>query len=294
MARASRAMPSLGRIALLVAPPGPGLLADLGREELGFVEALSHRGFAVERIPWDSQEDWSRFRCVIIRETWDYYLRPDEYLDALAGIERQTALWNPADMVRWNSDKGYLLDLIDWDLSVVPTTILESGFSGETLATLGLDHAVVKPAVSASAYKTFLVDRRDPVAVRHAAHQLAGVKCLVQPFVSSIRGPGETSLVYFNARFSHALRKRPAGGDFRVQEELGGRTELVEASSAERQLAEAVLSRLPVTPLYARIDLVGWEGKPAVLEAELIEPVLYVAKAQAAEAFAQAVVERMG
>lgn len=293
MARASRAMPPLGRIALLVASSAPGPLADLGREELGLVEALSDRGFAVERIPWDSPEDWSRFRSVVIRETWDYYLRPDEYLDALEGIERQTALWNPADMVRWNSDKEYLMDLVGWGLPVVPTTILESGFSPESLATIGYDNAVVKPAVSASAYKTFLVDRRDPASVRNAAHQLAGVKCLVQPFVTSIQGRGETSLVYFNARFSHALRKTPASGDFRVQEELGGRTEQVEASVEERQLADAVLSRLSVIPLYARIDLVAWEGKPAVLEAELIEPVLYLATAKAAEVFAGAVIERL-
>ncbi|NNE71992.1 MAG: hypothetical protein HKN29_16725 [Rhodothermales bacterium] len=294
MARAARAMPHLGRIALLTAPPAPGPLAALGREEQGLAEALASRGFAVERIRWDAQADWSRYRVVVIRDTWDYHFRRSDFLTAMDRVAGETALFNSAVQVRWNSDKGYLLDLRDRSVRVVPTTVFDDGLPPDPCGLVGTDCIVAKPAVGASAFKTFVVDRGKPETLALASAELTGMRCLVQPFVPSIHTRGETSLVYFNGVYSHGLRKQPAAGDFRVQEELGGRTVRTEPSQEERVLARATLEALSERPLYARVDMVQWEGHPAILEVELIEPVLYLALAQAANRFAEAICERLG
>ena len=56
----------------------------------------------------------------------------------------------------------------------------------------------------------------------------------------------------------------------------------------KRQLADAVLARTPAPTTYARIDLVEFDGAPALMEAELIEPELFLgATPEAATNFAR-------
>ena len=43
-----------------------------------------------------------------------------------------------------------------------------------------------------------------------------------------------------------------------------------------RELGEGAVAVAPVAPLYARVDIVGTEQGPAVIELELIEPALYL------------------
>jgi hypothetical protein len=45
---------------------------------------------------------------------------------------------------------------------------------------------------------------------------------LVQRFVPEVVWPGEWSFVFVGQEYSHSVLKRPAAGDFRVQEEFGG------------------------------------------------------------------------
>ncbi len=236
--------------------------------------------------------DWSAYRAVLIRETWDYHLNLLEFLSALERIHREAVLWNALDLVRWNADKGYLLDLADRGVRVVPT-VISCGVPLAAFQKAASECVVAKPAVGASAYKTFLMEAADPSTVAEATAALAGMRTLIQPFVPSIRTRGETSLIYFDGAFSHAMRKTPGAGDFRVQEELGGASVPVIPSEAELALARRLFSRLPRTPLFARVDLVLWEDEPAVLELELIEPVLFLSQPGAAQRCADVVASRL-
>src|SRR5204862_3736273 len=109
----------------------------------------------------------------------------------------------------------------------------------------------------------------------HLAQLVRHGDALVQPFVHEVEH-GEVSLMYFGGVLSHAVRKRPGAGDFRVQAEHGGSVQAHVPTDAEREVARAALAAVPVAATYARIDLVTTAGGPLLMEAELIEPELFL------------------
>ena len=95
--------------------------------------------------------------------------------------------------------------------------------------------------------------------------------------MAGILTKGEYSLFFFGGKFSHAIVKRPAAGDFRVQEQFGGRETSWDANAAAQTLAAAALAAAPASPTYARVDMVGdAAGKLHIMELELIEPSLFL------------------
>jgi glutathione synthase/RimK-type ligase-like ATP-grasp enzyme len=262
-------------------------------------EPLAALGIAVEAVPWRQPGvDWSRYDAVVIRSTWDYQQHPDEFLHTLTRIDAGTKLLNPLEVVRWNLDKRYLLDLHARGVVIVPTRVAEDFVSEEISAAFdefATAELIVKPTVSANADDTFRVRRDDTVALRAACDRLAHRAALVQPFVASIEDEGEVSLFYFDGECSHAIRKSPAPGDFRVQEEHGGRLEPLVPSAALAAAGRAALAALPADLLYARVDFVRMpDGAFALMEAELIEPSLYFQLDDAAaERFAGALERRL-
>jgi len=153
--------------------------------------------------------------------------------------------------------------------------------------------AVVKPAISATAHQTWLV------APQRASEQQARFEALlasspsgvmVQPFLPEIRD-GEWSLVFLGGEFSHAVLKRPADGDFRVQHDFGGTVERLEPEAFLVEDARAVLhaaARATDTRveeiLYARVDGIVRDEALLLMELELIEPVLFFSHAPGAAA----------
>lgn len=263
------------------------------------IAELSRRGFAVDEVPWRRAADWAAYEGVIIRTTWDYHRDLEAFLAALQAIARSgTPLANPLALVRWNATKTYLADLAGLGAEVVPTAF-GVGLDAERVAglpaELGQERCVLKPQVSASAEDTYRlegpVDHGEAAAL---AARFVGRGWMAQPFVASIASQGEASLFFFAGRYSHAVRKVPRAGDFRVQEEHGGAISPLFPDAAQRAAAEAVLARLRgPPPLQARIDLVQLEGgSHALMELELIEPSLYFrTDAGAAVRFADAVEE---
>lgn len=266
------------RLALLTMEDRSGYVVD---DALAISE-LERRGLAVEEVPWRRPVDWAQLAGAVVRTTWDYHRDLGAFLAALRAIERAgTPLANPLALVEWNATKTYLRDLEARGAPVVPTA-WGTGLDAERVrrlpAELGAETAVVKPQVSANAEDTFRL--RAPVGGAEAAAvaaRFAGRGWLAQPFVASIADRGEASLFFFGGRYSHAVRKVPRGGDFRVQEEHGGHITPLHPEAAQRDAAEAVLARLPgPPPLQARVDLVQLEGgAQALMELELIEPALY-------------------
>jgi glutathione synthase/RimK-type ligase-like ATP-grasp enzyme len=265
-------------------------LPDLTDDDRSLVPAFAAAGAGAEAVVWDDTAvDWARFDRIVLRSVWDYHLRLDAFTAWLAARAHDGgAMWNPASLVRWNVHKSYLRTLAAHGVATVETDWLARG-SQRTLPALmaerGWHDVVVKPAVSASAHRTFRVARAEATARQADLDAiLADGDALVQPFAPEVTESGEWSLLFFGGAFSHAVCKRPAAADFRVQEEFGGRAETSEPGAAMIAQAAAALAAAPGRTAYARVDGIVRGGVFVLMELELIEPVLYLARHQDAPA----------
>lgn len=257
-------------------------IADFVIDDALALAELSRRGWDAIEIPWSQPNvDWSAFDLVIIRTTWDYHDRPDEFLDTLATIEASgTRLENPRAMVEWNFDKQYLRVLESRGISIVPSVWGQGGDArtfAALFATLQDTEIVIKPNISGGAKNTFrLTAPLSDVTLQHLVDTFADRDWFAQAFLHTVVTEGEYSLFYFGGVLSHAVQKVPKSGDFRVQEEHGGNIRGIPVTPELRRMADSVLATIAPTPLQARIDLVRLNnGTLAVMEVELIEPSLY-------------------
>ena len=273
-------------------------LPTLNDDDRLLVPALAALGVTAVPAVWDSTGVcWDEFHGVLIRSCWDYHLRLPEFLGWIARRERAgSVVWNRADLLRWNCHKGYLRDLAARDVATVPTRWLARGEEIDLralLADAAWQDAVVKPAVSASASGTWRTSIETATTDRARLDELlrAG-DVMVQPLLREVGDAGEWSLLFLGGRFSHAVLKRPASGDYRVQWEFGGSA--VSAAPPRRLLddAERVIAAAPCDPVYARVDGVEREGRLVLMELELIEPHLFLGwDAEAADRLARAIRE---
>jgi len=216
------------------------------------------------------------FDAVVIATPWDYPEQPAAFLDKLAEIEKQTLLCNSLDCVRWNLDKAYLAELSRAGVAVVPTLWIDAVNEPALAKARDLwpgQALVVKPQVGAGGWRQVKIEVDQALP---AAQELPPDRAMIQPFLPAAVEEGEISLVYCGGEFSHALRKSPAPGDYRVQAIFGGREQTIHADTEMQRVAEQVLSQVPFDLMYARIDLMrGLDGAFALMELELIEPYLY-------------------
>lgn len=253
-------------------------------ETLPLVAALARLGADAEMLPWDLPESvvgWTAADLVAIRTTWDYTERLDEFLAWADRVGAATRLRSPAGVVRWNSHKGYLVELAGAGVPVVPTRILARGTATPEL---GVGRLVVKPAVAAGGRGTHHGDA-DELAEPTAA-LLGSGDVLVQPYLHSVGRDGEVSLIRIGGRWSHAVRKTPPSGGFLVHERHGGSLDDHTPTGEEIAVAERALRAAPVTAardlVAARVDLVRLRGEPVVSELELIEPELFLRRSPGA------------
>lgn len=251
---------------------------DGDEDDAGIAEAI---GGDVAFAIWDDAAvDWSTYDLVVIRSTWDYQGRRDDYL---AWAERLgDRLVNPYDVVAWNTDKRYLKELAEAGLPVVDTALVEPGEA--FVAPAGGGEYVVKPTVSAGSRDTarFTAAESARAAALVEAIHASGRTAMVQPYIASVDARGETATLFFDGTYSHAIHKGPLlkPGAAPTSEVFAPETiESREASAAERAVAERVLAYATERfgPLvYARIDLVeDADGAPLLLELELTEPSLF-------------------
>lgn len=253
------------------------------------VAALARRGIAAELVPWDSAQAWASYRLVVVRTPWDYFARLEEFLDWARRTSALTDFVNPFSVIEWNSHKAYLRELASAGIATVPTLWLARGAvdAARRLRDRGWEEVVVKPAVSIGAIGALRVRAADPACLRHVEQLVAEGDVMIQPFVASVAAAGEVSLIYFGGAFSHAIRKQPAPGDFRVQDMYGGTVHAHDPSDAEHELAARALACVPSPTAYARVDVVEFDHRPAVMEIELIEPELFLGASEfAADRFA--------
>ncbi|MGH7592018.1 MAG: ATP-grasp domain-containing protein, partial [Gemmatimonadales bacterium] len=188
-------------------------------------------------------------------------------------------------------DKSYLRTL---DVPLVPTEWVDRGANvdlGEVIRDRGWSSAVVKPTVSGGATDTWITTPAT-AAADHARVPPILARCglMIQRFMPEIRDQGEWSLLFFRGRFSHAIIKRPAGGDFRVQVEYGGSTRSAVPSAPLLTQAQRVVDAVGKELLYARVDGLDVGGQLQLMELEVLEPDLFLQYSDgAAERFADAV-----
>ena len=236
-------------------------------------DALVRDGVDVE---WEVWGGTAAADLVVLRATWDYTDRLDEFL---AWCDTVPGLANPARVIRWNTDKSYLVELASRGVAVVPTAVVGPGEdpvwpSGEF---------VVKPTIGAGSRGA---GRFTDHAAALAHLRTLGVPALVQPYQSSVDEHGETAMVFFAGEYSHSFHKGPMlvqgleeseSGLYTVEQLKG-----IEPNDRQRQLADQVLdvaadllSLSRKDFLYARVDVVeGADGAPLLLELELTEPTL--------------------
>ncbi|TDC63824.1 hypothetical protein E1258_09720 [Micromonospora sp. KC207] len=282
-------------------------LPDLEADDRLLLAPLTGRGVAVTVAAWDDPTvDWAAYDLVVLRSPWDYALRRDEFVAWAATVPR---LVNPADVVRWNTDKRYLDELSAVGVPTVPTGWVPPGQPWTPPATHG--EYVIKPAVSVGSQDTGRYDLADPEHRELAAAHLrrlsdAGRLAMVQPYLTAVDTAGETGLLYLagpdGLAFSHAIRKGPilVGPDLGPDglykaEEISPRT----PTANQFAVAERVLAAVPGGArrlLYARVDLIpGPDGMPVLVELELTEPSLFIGYADGApDRLAAAVVAHLG
>lgn len=275
-------------------------LPNLDIDDQKLHRALIEAGIPAEIAVWDNPSvDWSQYAMCVIRSTWDYVPKREQYVAWAESIASQTVLWNPAPLIRWNTDKAYLKLLAAQGIPIVETVWVEQGSQVDFdsyFQQYNWSEMVLKPVISASGKDTFKVTQQTlPTMAAEMQLLLSQRDLMVQPFLRSVESIGELSLLFFNGEFSHGLTKVPAPDEFRVQEHFGGITRLFQPSPAQRKLAEDILGKLPWPTLYARVDLmVDDQGKLCLSELELTEPSMFLAyDPEAVHRFVRAITTRL-
>ena len=243
--------------------------------------AIERCGLRVTRVDWARSDfDFGTTRTAVFRSTWDYFVRIDEFRSWLERTAASTRFVNDIALVRWNIDKRYLLDLEVRGVRIAPIRFIDRGDDkplAEHLDASGWSEVVLKPVISGAGRETYRiahvgVDDHEATFRRLVASE----GMMLQPFQQSILVSGELYLMVIEGRTTHAVCKTASPGDFRVQDDHGGRVRPHEPAADERSFAEAAVRQCTPRPLYARVDLVRDEkGKLALMELELIEPELF-------------------
>jgi glutathione synthase/RimK-type ligase-like ATP-grasp enzyme len=272
----------------------------LTQDDRAALAPLGELGIAVEPWVWDGPDGSPRgFDMLVLRSCWDYHRKHCQFERWIKGLSAVGApVWNPVQPILWNLNKKYLLDLAAKGVRLPPTRWLPQGSrvsDDDARLDLGAASVVVKPAVSLNGFDTALFAARDRRSIRRAAEAiLADRDLLIQEFVPEIETAGETSLVFFDGEFSHAIRKTPRSGEFRVQAEHGGSRAAVRPDAAIIAQAEHILKLAGPPLLYARVDGVEIAGELVLMELEIIDPTLFLASDEdAAGRFARAVHRRL-
>jgi glutathione synthase/RimK-type ligase-like ATP-grasp enzyme len=263
------------------------------REALGIdydmpllLEAVRAAGIVVDEVCWDDASiDWSTYEQVVIRSTWDYHRRYDEYMQWARAVSSVSTISNSLDVIAWNTDKHYLAEVAETGLPVVPTVFIEPGqedWFDHVRELLTKGDVVVKPTISAGSNDTERHSNID-VAQQHISELLSAQRSvMLQPYLADVDVESETGLVFIDGKFSHAFAKgallahaKNMTSGLYAEEEIGVRQPTAEQLLIGERAVKWLTSRFG-TLLYARVDLLPTARGPVIIELELTEPSLYL------------------
>lgn len=267
--------------------------------------ALRERGVTVTGAPWNGPvEPFLLADAVVIRTTWDYFDHYERFVTWLDALELESVqVHNSIDILRWNIHKRYLFDLQQAGAPVLPMVSVDNTVASVQAAARRHNRpgAVLKCLVSGTARgqsrfhfgAVEQIERALEAASPWATHGL-----VVQPFMPEILEQGELSLVHIDGGFTHAVRKTPKAGEYRIQSEFGGRYERVEPEASTLATAlrclELAAERIGSMPLYARVDGLVIDGDFRLMELELAEPELMFGLApESADALSDALLQAL-
>jgi glutathione synthase/RimK-type ligase-like ATP-grasp enzyme len=260
-----------------------------------FHAALAARTIDAPQVVWDDQTvNWSEFDAILIRTTWDYQEKRDAFV---AWAERlPVPLYNPADIVRWNTHKFYLRDLEARGVPIVPTEWLFRGTKPDITSLCrarGWRRAFLKPCIGATARETLRFEAGDPAAQAHATRLLASEDLMLQPYLTRVETEGELSAVFIDGQLTHGVRKVPVPGDYRVQDDFGAKDYLIDFPDIG--LARRTMEAAGRPLLYGRADFLIGEDGLQLTELELVEPSLFFRHcSNAADILADALLRILG
>lgn len=267
---------------------------NLPENLIPFVQQLETKGIEVIVAPWQHWQDDAE--GVLPLCAWDYAANSMLFRQWLKCLEQQgCTFFNPLSLVQWNMSKDYLLDLAKV-VDVIPTQVFYPENYPLIIPFLqqnSWEEVVVKPLIGQSGQSV----QKYPVAqVNHLLNSHDYPSGLVmQPYIAQIERYGETSMVFFNGEFSHAVKRQPPQGEWRANSAYGVQVYAVEPSQEALNSARAVLQSLPTMPLYARVDGTDILGEQRFLlnELEVIEPALYLHTCtEASTRFVQAILSK--
>jgi hypothetical protein len=255
---------------------------------------LCELGIDAFPVIWDdAHSNINGTQTIIIRSCWNYHRKPDEFLRWVARAEsEEKQVLNPSRVIRWNINKNYLRRL--QGTRIPETRWFNKGQTAtlsDVLEQTGWSKAILKPAISATAWRTFVVTPELAVVLQSRFQQmLCDGDAIVQKFVDEVVEKGEWSFIFFHKQFSHCVIKRAKPGEFRVQNNFGGVAELVLNPPLRFvQEATSIVQSIPDDLLYARLDAVEISGEFYLMELELIEPQLFLMNEEIAMRFARAI-----
>lgn len=285
------------RIAVLICHKYEKEPAHVDNDELILPFERNHLHY--EELIWDHPDaDYGQYDAVIVRATWDYIEKREQFLGCLRHISSLgVPLFNSMATLEWNSTKNYLLDLENRGIPIIPTQIISKKTDprlDRIIHAMPSEEYVIKPAVSGGGNRTFRTNAENIQHLYDTCYS-SEEEVLIQPFLPVIKSEGEWSLVFFDGNFSHAVLKRPATNDFRVQRFHGGTVTSIIPSQEMVDAARQVLECTPGgIPLYGRVDFVRQSDRFLLMELELIEPDLFLTfDCRAAERFSLALKKRL-
>ncbi|OAB28928.1 hypothetical protein SAMN05444395_102338 [Flavobacterium fryxellicola] len=255
-------------------------LPDLNPEDQKIIPALAQHNIESSAVIWsDKNVIWTDFDYLIFRNTWDYFEKEAEFKLWLDHIEKLgIKTLNPIKVIKQNIHKFYLREMQQQGIAILPTLFIDKTDHLD-LAKRIPSHwkkAVIKPAFSAGSYLTEVFEvANSPEIDKQYAPIALEKELLVQEFMPQIQTLGETSFIFFNKKFSHAVNKKPVDGDFRVQSLFGGIYTLVHPSQDLILKAQKVVDTFKEDLLYARVDGILIDQELYLMEVECIEPDLY-------------------
>lgn len=272
-------------------------LPELNYSDRLLSDPFKKYGFATEIIPWDKKNvRWKDFDLVIIRSCWDYHHRIPEFLDWLNRMEiLKGHIWNPVNIIRWNLNKKYLIELEKKNVPIIPTLFIDKKNVKNIRNLLNEKDwrkIIIKPAVGASSY---LITKIKAGELSSESPEIKSVlkqsEAIIQPFMEEITTEGEYSFIFINKKFSHAIHKIPKKHEFRTQPEFGAKEVLYKPEQCLIIQTQKILGEVDSPLLYARVDGLIIDNQFYLMELELIEPYLYFEKAEnSAENFAEAAI----
>ena len=272
-------------------------LPDLNPQDQPLIAELAKHAVEASPVVWDDPSiNWTDFDYLIFRNTWDYFEKEAKFNSWLNTIEKLgIKTLNSIAIIKQNKHKFYLREMEQQGVTILPTLFIDktSKLDLKAIIPSSWKKAVIKPAFSAGSYQTEVFDTVNSEIISSQYKAIAAEKeLLLQEFMPEIQSLGETSFIFFNKKFSHAVNKKPVAGDFRIQVQFGGKYTLIEPSSNLVAQAQKIVNRYPDDLLYARVDGIIIKNQLHLMEVECIEPDLYLNLSDGAtERFTQAIIK---